>query len=220
LEVQTGEYNVLPKAERQRFAQDRLINAFDALRFYGASVLSKPHTAFGRSGEFTPGGSEFEEATKDLTQDDLLIPWLMARHAMERGYSIGSKKNATLSDYRNQTRYLYLYVVFRIASQVLNGSQQIDRSSRDVFYGQLAQLRDDYVANDEGNTAFGAILDIADDLVATYMGLAHQLHWFYDRNAFLKSQELLNEERIAQASGQLFLKAGELEEKVRAALAQ
>ena len=122
LEIQTGEYNVLPKAQKQQFPEQSLVNAFDALRFYGAAVLRKPHTAFGRSGEFTPGGSEFDEVTKALTEDDLLVPWLMARHAMDRGYSIGSKKSLGPNDYRNQTRYFYLYMLFRVASQVLTGN--------------------------------------------------------------------------------------------------
>ena len=218
LEVQTGEYNVLPKTEKQKFSQDTLVNAFDALRFYGASILRKPHMAFGRSGEFTPGGNEFDEAMKDITEDDLLIPWLMSRHAMERGYSIGSKKDLTQNDYRNQTRYFYLYMLFRVASQVLSGSPQVEPSKRLDFYEQLLKLRSDHLANSVEETAFKAILDTADHLVATYMSLAHQFEWFYDRNAFLKSQDLLNQERIVQASGQLVLKEAELKEKVKAVL--
>ncbi|MDP2860086.1 MAG: AIPR family protein, partial [Bacillota bacterium] len=134
LEIQTGEYNVLPKAEKDRFPQGRLINAFDALRFYGAAVLKKPHTAFGRSGEFTPGGSEFDDATHDLKEDDLLVPWLMARHAEGRGYSIGAKKSLAEDDYRNQTRYFYLYMLFRVASQVLRGTADVDSTTRHDFY--------------------------------------------------------------------------------------
>jgi hypothetical protein len=140
LEVQTGEYNVLPKSEKQNFPQDKLVNAFDALRFYGAAILRKPHTAFGRSGEFTPGGSEFDEATTGLTEDDLLVPWLMAGHAKELGYSVGSKKGPSQNDHRNQTRYFYLYMLFRVASQVLSGSPQIELPARSGFYEQLLKL--------------------------------------------------------------------------------
>ena len=218
LEIQTGEYNVLPKAQKQQFPEQSLVNAFDALRFYGAAVLRKPHTAFGRSGEFTPGGSEFDEVTKALTEDDLLVPWLMARHAMDRGYSIGSKKSLGPNDYRNQTRYFYLYMLFRVASQVLTGTPEIDPIYRLDFYEQLLKLRDDYLARPSEETAFRAILDIADNLVATYMTMANQFKWFYDRNAFLKNQELLNQERIVQASGQLVLKEAELKAMAMAVL--
>lgn len=218
LEIQTGEYNVLPKAQRQQFPEQSLVNAFDALRFYGAAVLRKPHTAFGRSGEFTPGGSEFDEVTKALTEDDLLVPWLMARHAMDRGYSIGSKKSLGQNDYRNQTRYFYLYMLFRVASQVLTGTPEIDPINRLDFYEQLLKLREDYLAKPAEETAFRAILDIADNLVATYMTMANQFKWFYDRNAFLKNQELLNQERIVQASGQLVLKEAELKAMAMAVL--
>ena len=219
LEVQTGEYNVLPKAEKQKFPQDKLVNAFDALRFYGAAILGKPHTAFGRSGAFTPGGNEFDDVMKDLNEEDLLVPWLMARHAVERGYSIGSKKDLTQkTDYRNQTRYFYLYMLFRVASQVLCGSPLVDPSRRQELYKKLLKLRSDYEANGGEETAFKAMLDTADHLVATYMNLAQQFEWFYDRNAFLKSQEILNQERIVQASGELLVKDAELRERVKAVL--
>ena len=220
LEVQTGEYNVLPKTEKQKFPQDKLVNAFDALRFYGATILRKPHTAFGRSGEFTPGGNEFDEAMKDLTEDDLLVPWLMARHAMERGYSIGSKKDLTQNDYRNQTRYFYLYMLFRVASHVLLGSPHVDPQKRKVFYERLLKLRNDYLSDSKEETAFKAMLDTADNLVATYMSLAHHSGWFQDRNAFLKSQDLLNEERIVQASGELVVKGPALKEKAKTVLGE
>ena len=220
LEVQTGEYNVLPKSEKQRFPQDKLVNAFDALRFYGASVLRKPHTAFGRSGEFTPGGNEFDEATKDLTEDDLLVPWLMAGHAKELGYSVGSKKDPSQNDHRNQTRYFYLYMLFRVASQVLSGSPQLEPSARLGFYKQLFKLRDDYLVNGADETAFKAILDTADKLVATYMNLASLGHWFQDRNAFLKNQDLLIENRIVQASGDLFVTQSELRKKAEIVLGE
>ena len=174
----------------------------------------------GGAGEFTPGGTEFDQAMKDLTEYDLLVPWLMAGHAVERGYSIGSKKDLTQNDYRNQTRYFYLFMLFRVASQVLSGSPQVEPSQRQDFYEQLLKLRLDYLASSGQETAFKAILDTADNLVATYMTMAHEFDWFYDRNAFLKSQELLNQERIVQASVQLVLKGPELKELVKTALNQ
>ena len=220
LEVQTGEYNVLPKAEKQKFPQEKLVNAFDALRFYGAAILRKPHTAFGRSGEFTPGGSEFDEAIKDLTVDDLLVPWLMAKHAMERGYSVGSKKDPTQNDYRNQTRYFYLYMLFRVASQVLLESPQVDPSKRQNFYDQLLRLRCDHRTKAGEETAFQSMLDTADKLVATYMSLANLSKWFQDRNAFLKSQDLLMEERIVLSSSELTVNESRLREQAKIVLGE
>ena len=218
LEVQTGEYNVLPKSEKQTFPQEKLVNAFDALRFYAAAILRKPHTAFGRSGEFTPGGNEFDEVSTGLTEDDLLVPWLMAGHAKELGYSVGSKKGPSQNDHRNQTRYLYLYMLCRVASQVLSGSPHVEPSARSVFYEQLLTLRDDHHAHAKDDTVFKAILDTADRLVATYMNLASLGNWYQDRNAFLKSQDLLLENRIVQASGDLLVTETELREKAEMVL--
>lgn len=221
LEVQTGEYDVLPKATKQQFPKDKLINAFDALRFYGASILRKPHTAFGRSGEFTPGGSEFDEAIKDLSEDDLLVPWLMAKHAVDLGYTVRSKKDPTQNDFRNQTRYFYLFVLFRVASQVLLESTQIDPLQRQDFYLQLLTLRDSYLANNaQEDTAFHAMLDTADRMVSTYMNLASHSNWFQDRNAFLKNQDLLMEDRIILASSELSVRQQDIREKARTTLAE
>ena len=181
-------------------------------------LLRKPHTAFGRSGEFTPGGNEFDEATKDLTEDDLLLPWLMAGHAKELGYSVGSKKDPSQNDHRNQTRYFYLYMLFRVASQVLSGSPQLEPSARLGFYKQLFKLRDDYLVNGADETAFKAfkaILDTADKLVATYMNWPRSGHWFQDRNAFpMKNQDLLIENRrrgLFRPVGDLFVTQSSLE---------
>ena len=109
-------------------------------------------------------------------------------------------------------------MLFRVASQVLTGTPEIDPINRLDFYEQLLKLRDDYLSRPSEETAFGAILDIADNLVATYMTMANQFKWFYDRNAFLKNQELLNQERIVQASGQLVLKEAELKAMAMAIL--
>ena len=214
LEIQTGEYNVLPKSEKLKFSEDTLINAFDALRFYGAAVLRKPHTAFGRSGDFTPGGNEFDDAMKNLSEHDLLVPWLMARHAKERGYSIGSKKSLVQNDHRNQTRYFYLYILFRVASQVITGRPDIEGTDRLDFYKKLMKLRQESLSIESGDTVFEDILEVADTVVAAHMKMADLLNWFTDRNAFLKGQDLLNQEHLVQASAQFLVKEEELKLKV------
>ena len=142
----------------------------------------------------------------------------MAQYAEERGYSLGTKKSLAEDDYRNQTRYFYLYMLFRVTSQVLRETPEIDPTTRHEFYQQLIQLRDDHLARPSEETPFLALLDIADTVVATYMGMASQLKWFFDRNAFLKSQDLLNQERILQASGQLLLKEKDLRQRALAVL--
>ena len=144
----------------------------------------------------------------------------MAGHAKELGYSVGSKKGPAQNDHRNQTRYFYLYLLFRVASQVLSGSPQIEPSARSGFYEQLLKLRDNYRANAEEETAFKAILDTADKLVATYMNLASLGHWYQDRNAFLKSQDLLIENKIGQASGDLLVTQTDLREKAEKVLGE
>ena len=45
-------------------------------------------------------------------------------------------------------------------------------------------------------------------------------HWFQDRNAFLKNQDLLIENRIVQASGDLFVTQSELRKKAEIVLGE
>lgn len=222
LEVQTGEYNVLPKAERDQFPRSRLINAFDALRFYGAGVLGKPHTAFGRSGDFTPGGRVFDDVMQDLSADDLIVPWLIAQDAWRLGYSVGAKWGATGEDHRNQTRYFFLYVFFRTASEVLRGSPKLDSAARHQLYAQIVRLRDHDDQHEVGTKVppYRQLLETVDGLVATYMELAKQKNWYTDRNSFLKRDELLDDERLIMVSGPLFLRRKDLRDQAAAVLGQ
>jgi hypothetical protein len=220
LEVQTGEYNVLPKAERERFPYSRLINAFDGLRFYGAAVLGKPHTAFGRSSDFTPGGREFDTVMDGLTADDLFIPWLVAGDAADRGYSVGAKWHVTGDDHRNQTRYFFAYVFFRVVSHVLRDTPEVDLATRHDLYAKLQLLRDHANSSGAADAPYQRLFELADSTVATYMALARAQNWYTDRNAFLKSTDLLNEEHLLAASGPVLLAKDSLRQQAERMLKQ
>lgn len=194
LEVQTGEYGVLRKSDKERFPRSVLINCFDALRFYGAAVLGKPHTAFGRSINFTPGGREFDEIMDGLTPDDLLVPWLVAQDAGALGYSKGAKWDAGADDHRNQTRYFFLYIFFRVVNEVLRKSPVADLATRHQLYRDIVRLRKH--GGDEKPDPYADFLRIADGAVGTYMKLASANRWYQDRNSFLKRDELLDESRL------------------------
>ena len=216
LEVQTGEYNVLPKAERERYPTPHLINAFDALRFYSAAVLGQPHTAFGRSGDFTPGGREFDIVMDGLTADDLFIPWLVARDAAERGYSVGAKLHVSGDDHRNQTRYFFAYMFFRVVSTVFHDTPDVDTATRGDLYQKLLRLRDQANAPDAPDAPdapYRQLLELADGAVATYMALAKRQNWYTDRNAFLKGSEILNQEHLMVAEGAVALKKDTLRQQ-------
>jgi hypothetical protein len=219
LEVQTGEYDVLPKSQREKFPSDVRINAFDALRFYGAAILAKPHTAFGRSGEFTPGGSEFDNIMLDLTTDDLLVPWMTARYAEGLGYSVGAKWHAATDDHRNQTRYFYLYGFFRIANTILHDSSVIDRSRRGELYRLVLSLHQDHQRTPANDSLLSRLLNKADVFVSTYMALAAANKWYADRNAFLKSQELLAETNLLLATAAVLLDKQQMKAEIQAQLA-
>lgn len=197
--MQTGEFDVLPKAERERYRGQR-IPAFDALRFYGAAILGRPHIAFGRSGDFTPGGREFDKID-DLQADDLLVPWLIAQDGAALGYSVGAKHGSTGEDHRNQTRYFFLYVMFWITSQVLQDSTKVDPSTRHDLYAKLIRLQQHHLQAQADENPFRQLLAMADETVFTYMNLAKQQNRYEDRNAFLKSAELVNESGLLMASG-------------------
>lgn len=202
LEVQTGEYGVLPKSQQVKFPPSRVINAFDALRFYGAGMRGKPHVAFGRSGDFTPGGAEFDEVIKNLYADDLLYPWLVAQDAQhgDLHYSVGAKWYAGGDDHQNQTRYFFLYLFYRVAHEVLLGSPMIDAASRSKLYADIAALRQHWLTTPDAVTPYHRLLVAADQSVVTYMALAKTKTWYADRNAFLKSTDLLTEDRIVLAT--------------------
>ena len=218
LEVQTGEYAVLPKAQRDKFASGHLINAFDALRFYAAAVYAHPNTAFGHSSDFTPGGREFDTMIKGLTADDLYVPWLIAEDAKQLGYSVGAKRQGVIDDHRNQTRYFFLYVFFRIVSQALRNTPQIDLTTRGEMYGQLLRLREHSATSGDAADVFPRLLGLADETVATYMALAQVNSWYSDRNAFLKREDLLNEEHLILASGKVQIEMNGLRAKAKSIL--
>lgn len=220
LEVQTGEYNVLPKSEREHFPASRVINAFDGLRFYGAAVLGKPHTAFGRSGDFTAGGREFDTVMDGLTSDDLFVPWLVARDAEALGYSVGAKHHTTSDDHRNQTRYFFAYIFFRVLSHVLRDTPEMDLATRNNLYGKLIILHDASEKSGASDTPYNRLLKLADGAVATYMYLAKKGNWYTDRNAFLKSIDLLNEEHLNATSGPMLLEMTSLRQEAESVLKQ
>ena len=125
LETQTGEYDVLPKHQKARYPKTtHVITSFDATLFYAVGVLGKPHIAFGHSGEFMPGGREFEEVVKDLQPDDVFVPWIIAQHARELGYTAIAQRNPVPgTSHRGQTRYLFLFLFFRLLrEEVVKGS--------------------------------------------------------------------------------------------------
>jgi hypothetical protein len=168
-------------------------------------VHAEPHVAFGRSSDFTPGGREFDTIMDGLTADDLYVPWLIADDAKQLGYSVGAKWNVTGDDHRNQTRYFFSYVFFRVASQVLRGTTKVDLSTRHQLYAQLIRLRKHVKASGAGDAPFSRLLGLADKTVATYMALAQASNWYSDRNAFLKRDDLLNEEHLLSASGDVLI---------------
>jgi hypothetical protein len=87
---------------------------------------------------------------------------------------------------------------------VLRGTTKIDLSSRHELYAQLIRLRE-HATSGAGDTPFMRLLGLADKTVATYMALAQASNWYSDRNAFLKRDDLLNEEHLLSASGDVLI---------------
>jgi len=203
LETQAGEYYVLSKVEKDRFPkQTNVINVFDALRFYAAAVFEMPHIAFGHSGELTPGGRYFENIIEALAKEDLWVPWLMAQEADALGYTVGAKRVATVADeHRSQTRYLFLFLIFRLVRDVFFAHEAV-RNCRNEIYNILLTLkrdRDNKLGEERSAAAFSRLLFCTDQCVATYMRLAETQRRYTDRNAFLKTQDLVSEIHLTQA---------------------
>lgn len=201
LQVQAGEYDALPKHVQVHYPRStHVIDAFDALRYYASAVLGKPHTAFGRSGQFAPEGDEFNRTMEGITVDDLLVPWLMAQQAVELGYSAGAKRAISSHDeHRNQTRYFYLYVLFHIAARILFDAETADRFD---LYRSFMRLRDSraQAGHETRQHPFTQLLSKADQCVKTYMTLARNQNWYTDRNSFLKSIALMSPEHFTMAT--------------------
>lgn len=202
LEIQAGEYDVLPKHKRKLYPKDtHVISSFEATLFYAAGVLGRPNDAFGRSGDFMPGGEKFDELAKDLTADDLFIPWLVASAARDLlGYTALSKRNPLPgTEHRAQTRFLFLYLFFLLARNAYSRVLSSNEYSRHDLYKMLEAIREDYKQHPRPDHPFNQMLTLTDEAVVIYMALAEEERWYTDRNSFLKREELIKSDRIIQS---------------------
>lgn len=225
LETQAGEYDVLPKHKKKQYPKDtHVINSFEATLLYAAGVLKKPHDTFGHSGDFMPGGEKFDEVVKDLTADDLFVPWMIALQAKELlGYTALAQRNPQEgTEHRAQTRYLFLYLFSRLAQDLLMKVTKKSEATKDQMYNMLKDMKADYDRSKDGYNGspgpqhpFIQLLFLTDEAIATYMALAEDGRWYTDRNSFLKREELIKEERIIQATAATKLKIPALATRVQ-----
>lgn len=217
LETQAGEYDVLPKHRKKLFPKDtHVINSFEATLFYAAGILGKPHDAFGRSGDFMPGGDNFNLIT-NLSVDDLFIPWLIGEQAkVMLGYTTSTQRKTTPETiHRVQTRYHYLYLFFRFAREVVSIMKKKSDVTKEEIYLMLNTIKTDYDKYPREQHPFLQLLSLADEAIYTYMRLAAQLGWYTDRNSFLHREESINEGRIIQSTGALEMKLPQLASQVQ-----
>lgn len=204
LEIQTGEFDALPQFQKDAYSPKdiHVINSFEATLFYAAGVLGKPYTTFGRSGDFTPGGKEFDNTIDELTADDLLIPWLIARYARNLGYTAIARRNPQpFTAHRVQTRYFFLFMFFYLVQRIL-GINAITPHTKVKIYNVLKRLQSDYEQTPEGQQSqhpFYVLQTTADNMVFRYMRKAEVERWYTDRNAYLKQQDLVNIIRVSDA---------------------
>ena len=209
LETQAGEYDVLPKHRKKQYPKDtNVISSFEATLLYAAGILNKPHDTFGHSGNFMPGGERFDEVIKDVKADDLLVPWMIAGQAREKlGYTAMAQRNPQQgTEHRAQTRYLFLYLFFRLAREILTRVMGKGDVTKDEMYHMLKEVKADYDNNPQPQHPFFQLLLLTDEAIATYMALAEAERWYTDRNSFLKREELIGEGRIILATTSAKLK--------------
>ena len=214
LETQAGEYDVLPKHKKMQYPKDtNVINSFEATLLYAAGVLGKAHDSFGRSGDFMPGGREFDATVKDLEANDLFVPWMIALQAREKlGYTTLAQRNPQQgTEHRGQTRYLFLYLFFYlIREEITKGA------TKHEMYHMLKAIKEDYDLHPGPLHPFYQLLSFADKSVATFMKLAQKQGWYTDRNAFLKSKESTLEERIILATAAVTMDMAPIAEQIKA----
>ncbi len=203
LEIQAGEYDVLPKHKKKLYPKDtHVISSFEATLFYAAGVLGRPNDAFGRSGDFMPGGEKFDEVSKDFIANDLLIPWLVGGAAREAlGYTAQARRNPPPgTEHRAQTRFLFLYLFFLLARNAFTKVVSSSDYSKHDLYKMLKAIKEDYDQHPQPDHPFHRLLSLTDEAVVTYMTLAEEERWYVDRNAFLKREDLIKSDRITQAT--------------------
>src|SRR5258708_9275710 len=197
LETPKGEFAALPKHQQKKYPKEtHVIDSFEATLFYAAGVLGKPQEAFGQSGEFAPGGKEFEGFVNKLNADSLFIPWKVAQRAQLLGYTKGKSiyDPTKGAGHRAQTRHLFQYMFFRLLRQVIAKDlmkKKVSEVTEQDIYDTLKKLMADYDQNLQTSHPFYQLLSFTDDAVATFMELAENGRWYDDRNAFLKSQDLM-----------------------------
>jgi hypothetical protein len=231
LETQAGEYEALPKRKREKYPKaTHAINAFDATLYYAATWLGKPHLAFGHSSYFAPDGEEFVKTVDGLTADDLLHSWTLFQQARKLGYTDRihrAKRRSSSDEHREQTRYLFLFLLFRLLSLVvieldataedpgpglgrrvrnrlarfsLDATGGDPGPSRERIYSVLKAVKADYDQTPHAEHPFNRLLTLADESVSALMELAEVDGWSRDRTAFLASKEAIQEERIILAT--------------------
>jgi len=147
------------------------------------------------------------------------VPWLVSRDSEQLGYSVGAKWYVTGEDHRNQTRYLFAYIFFRVVNQVFHDIPKIDMATRHKLYEQINRLREHHESSPSDTSPYRKLLEMADGVVATYMELAKTQSWYVDRNSFLKQSELLNESHLVMASTGPLLGRAALARQAQEALA-
>ena len=166
----------------------------------------------------------FDEVVKDLTADDLFVPWMIALQAKELlGYTALAQRNPQEgTEHRAQTRYLFLYLFFRLAQDLLMKVTKKSEVTKDQMYNMLKDMKADYDrSKDDYNESPGPqhpfiqLLFLTDEAIATYMALAEDGRWYTDRNSFLKREELIKEERIIQATAATKLKIPALAARIQ-----
>jgi len=67
------------------------------------------------------------------------------------------------------------------------------------MYNTLKKLMTSYEQNEHEEHPFYQLLSSADDAISTFMELAEEGKWYDDRNAFLKGQDLMQEDHLIMA---------------------
>jgi hypothetical protein len=219
LEIQKGEYEALPKSKRIKYpSTTHLINSFEATLFYAAGILGKPHLAFGHSGDFAPGGTEFEKFVEELTADDLFVPWMIAKQGERWGYAAKAQREASPeTKHQIQTRYLFLYIFFRLVREMVakilveTDASQVTKD----MYRILKALKTDYDQHTESEHPFAQLLSITDEVVFTLINLAEEEQGYKDRASFLESKELIEGTRVNPIIGPAKLKVYKLANRIQ-----
>jgi hypothetical protein len=195
LEIQRGGWDSQKALQKQNptgLQFDRVANALDLIKVYGAGWISEAGLAFGKNPPFLPGGAVFTRITeppddaRPFGDRDLYAAFLLREAGREKGFGRGGERA------RRQTKFLFYFVSINLLRDALE-KEHLPASHPALVEAVIALL-------DPVSDAGDRLLQSAASLIDSYLTESEDNSVFnepryrdgfnFDLNAFLKWEQL------------------------------